>query len=65
MPVEEQMPYPSLLGRDILSKWRMIYSPQEGHLSFEVRYRTYASPIPLGLETKSLSPRELLSSRPC
>ncbi len=27
---------PSILGRDILDRWRMTYCPAEGHLDFEV-----------------------------
>ena len=28
---------PSLLGRDILDRWRMVYDPEMGLLEFEVR----------------------------
>ena len=47
-PLEEYMQYPSLLGRDILSKWKMVYSPQENHLSFEVKVSDSFFPYPSG-----------------
>ena len=47
-PLEEYMPYPSLLGRDILSNWKMVYCPQEDHLSFEVRVSDSSYPYPSG-----------------
>ena len=47
-PLEEYMQYPSLLGRDILSKWKMVYSPQENHLSFEVKVSDSSFPYPSG-----------------
>jgi hypothetical protein len=36
-PRPEMMQVPSLLGRDILDRWRMVYSPTEGELAFEVK----------------------------
>lgn len=35
-PSPDLLSAPSLLGRDILSRWRMIYSPSDGPLLFEV-----------------------------
>ena len=36
-PSLEIMDLPSLLGRDVLDRWRMTYDPQRGLLTFRVR----------------------------
>lgn len=36
-PSPEIMDLPSLLGRDVLDRWRMTYDPQRGELRFRVR----------------------------
>ena len=37
-PVQpDTLDLPSLLGRDILDRWRMVYDPEMGLLEFEVR----------------------------
>jgi len=36
-PSNQIMQLPSLLGRDILDRWRMIYEPSRGRLTFDVR----------------------------
>jgi hypothetical protein len=36
-PSPAVMTLPSILGRDVLDRWRMVYDPTEGELSFEVR----------------------------
>jgi predicted TPR repeat methyltransferase len=33
---EESLKLPSLLGREILDRWRMVYQPSIDELSFEV-----------------------------
>jgi hypothetical protein len=42
----ECMDLPSLLGRDILSQWRMNYSPTRRRLTFDVIYADETTPIP-------------------
>ena len=36
-PSHEIMDLPSLLGRDVLDRWRMTYDPQRGRLAFSVK----------------------------
>lgn len=36
-PSPDALALPSLLGRDILDRWRMVYGPSYGILEFEVR----------------------------
>lgn len=36
-PSSEIMDLPSLLGRNVLDRWRMTYDPQENRLAFRVR----------------------------
>lgn len=36
-PSPEIMDLPSLLGRDVLDRWRMTYDPEKGLLTFRVR----------------------------
>jgi len=33
----DMMAHPSLLGRDVLDRWRMNYDPSRGNLKFTVR----------------------------
>ena len=35
-PAEAAMTLPSLLGRDVLDRWRMVYHPTAGRLTFTV-----------------------------
>jgi hypothetical protein len=44
-PDSEIMDLPSLLGRDILNKWRMIYNPSKNRLFFEVISADVTVPI--------------------
>ena len=44
-PSPEIMDIPSLLGRDILNRWRMIYNPTRNRLSFEVLSADVILPI--------------------
>lgn len=34
--LHDSLKLPSLLGREILDRWRMVYAPLEEHLTFEV-----------------------------
>jgi hypothetical protein len=36
-PTPATLDLPSILGRDVLDRWRMTYDPSEGELTFEVR----------------------------
>lgn len=46
-PVDpEIMTLPSILGRDILDRWRMTYSPQKNNLVFKVLSADMTLPIP-------------------
>lgn len=45
-PAPERMQLPSLLGRDILDRWRMIYHPTKKRLTFEVISADVTVPIP-------------------
>jgi hypothetical protein len=45
-PAPERMQLPSLLGRDILDKWRMIYNPIKKRLTFQVLSADVTVPIP-------------------
>ena len=36
---------PSILGREILDRWRMVYDPAEGELTFDVRSADVTLPI--------------------
>ena len=36
-PADAIMDLPSLLGRDVLDRWRMTYDPQGGRLAFRVK----------------------------
>lgn len=44
-PVPELMGVPSVLGRDILNRWRMNYNPTKGRLTFQVISADITLPI--------------------
>ena len=44
-PSPEIMDVPSLLGRDVLNRWRMIYNPMKNRLSFQVLSADVVVPI--------------------
>ena len=44
-PSPDIMDLPSLLGREILDRWRMIYDPAKKRLSFEVRTADVVIPL--------------------
>lgn len=46
VPDPEIMEMPSLLGREILDRWRMVYDPTEGELSFVTKSFDLRLPIP-------------------
>lgn len=44
-PSPDVMALPSLLGRDILNRWRMMYDPMRKGLSLQVREADYTVPL--------------------
>ena len=44
-PAPDIMNIPSLLGRDILDRWRMTYNPSKRYLAFKVLSADYTVPI--------------------
>ena len=44
-PSPEIMDVPSLLGRDILDRWRMNYNPSQNRLTFQVLSSDYTHPL--------------------
>ena len=44
-PDDALMDVPSLLGRDILDRWRMDYHPSTGDLLFHVESYDYMAPV--------------------
>jgi hypothetical protein len=44
-PMPDIMQLPSLLGRDVLDRWKMTYDPGAGRLSF--RPRSWDQRLPL------------------
>jgi len=44
-PTPDIMALPSLLGRDILNRWRMTYNPSRAALSFQVLDADYTIPL--------------------
>jgi hypothetical protein len=46
VPQRDLIELPSILGRDVLDRWRMVYDPTEAELSFTVRSADLSAPLP-------------------